>query len=65
VAQVARQNKYLSSKNKISPADPVPVWARQRQVLQTCAPFPLRSWGSGCRVGRRDVHQGTGAPLSF
>jgi hypothetical protein len=63
--QVTRENKFLSSKNKISPAGPVPVWARQRQVSQTCAPFPMRNWASGCRVRRRDVYQGTGAPLSF
>jgi hypothetical protein len=62
---VAHQNKYLSSKNKISPVGPLRVWTRQRRMSQTCAPFPMRNWGSGCRVRRRDVYQGTGAPLSF
>jgi len=71
---VAHQNKYLPSKNKISSAGPVPVLAPNGQASRTFnkpaietlhAVSHAQPWGGESRVGRRDVFQGTGAPLSF
>ena len=39
---MAHQNKYLSSKNKISSTGPVPVWAASGQISRTCNRNPAR-----------------------
>jgi hypothetical protein len=72
---VAHQNKYLPSKNKISSVGRYRCWPRTGRRLEPSIAKPAietlhavshaQPWGGESRVGRRDVFQGTGAPLSF